>query len=149
MKHYIDLDSRYEDSYQLISEQVDELKLKIRTLGANKDRHYKHWIYLQMNPELKPSPFLSRIDVVGKALTKFRLGSHKLKIETGRWSRTKRELRLCSTCGDELGDEFHAVYSCSGVHREDLQLPPTLSDIWSCEGVNTLMKRFLDMEWVK
>ena len=149
LKHYIDLDSRYEDSYQLISEQVDELKLKIRTLGANKDRHYKHWIYLQMNPELKPSPFLSRIDVVGKALTKFRLGSHKLKIETGRWSRTKRELRLCSTCGDELGDEFHAVYSCSGVHREDLQLPPTLSDIWSCEGVNTLMKRFLDMEWVK
>ena len=144
----MDLDQKYEDSDQLISDHVMALKDNIRTMGADKDNHYKYWIYLQMNPELKRSPFLNRIDLVGKSMIKFRLGSHMLKIETGRWNRTKRELRLCGIC-DELGDEFHAVYRCSGVDREDLQLPPTLSEIWNYEGMNTLMKRFLDVEWVK
>ena len=71
-----------------------QLKQSIKILGRNKDVHYKYWIYLEINPELTPSPFLNRVDEVGKSMTKFRLGSHNLKIETGRWNRTPRENRL-------------------------------------------------------
>ena len=45
-------------------------------------------------------------------MTRFRLGSHRLGVETGRWSRTPAERRLC-TCGvDEVQDEAHVVYRC-------------------------------------
>ena len=107
-----------------------------------------YWIYAEMNLELKPSPFLKRIDLVRKSLTKFRLGSHSLKIETGRWNRTKRTGRLCRACG-ELGDELHALYRCSEVYREDLEnLPANITDIWECDEVNTLFQRMRVAEMV-
>ena len=45
-----------------------------------------------------------------KAFTQLRLGSHRLKIETGRWSRISRENRLCS-CG-QIQTECHVLLSC-------------------------------------
>ena len=44
------------------------------------------------------------------ALTRIRLGSHRLKIETGRWSRIPREERLCS-CG-VVQSEKHVLLHC-------------------------------------
>ena len=86
--------------------------------------------------------------MVGKAMTKFKVGSHSLKIETGRWSRTPRAQRLCGSC-NEFGDEFHALYHCSKVYREDLvDLPPRLAELWDYEGVNTLFQRMCDAEMV-
>ena len=120
---------------------------KVRVFGANPDKHYKYWIYLQLNPNLKPSPFLNRIDKIGKAITKFRLGSHLLKIETGRWNRTPRESRLCDICG-VVEDEVHVIYSCTKVHRSDLHLPHPLSAIWDHECVNQLFKRLIDEEYI-
>ena len=120
---------------------------KVRGFGTNKDQHYKYWIYVQLNPELKPSPFLSRIDRVGKSITKFRLGSHSIKIETGRWNRTPRENRLCDACG-VLEDEFHVVYTCTKIQRNDLQLPQPLSALWDHEHVNQLFKRLVDAEYL-
>ena len=43
--------------------------------------------------------------------TKFRLSSHTLKVETGRWSRTPREERLCE-CG-EIQVKTHIVFFCN------------------------------------
>ena len=42
--------------------------------------------------------------------SRLRLGSHRLKIETGRWSRIPRELRLCP-CG-EVQTESHVLCQC-------------------------------------
>ena len=149
LQHYIDLDLKYKDSCQIITEQMNNVTQKIRNLAGDQDNHYKYWVYLEMNPELKPSPFLNRIDLIGKSMTKFRVGSHLLKIETGRWSRLKRDQRLCSTCG-ELGDEFHALYYCSDVYRGDLaNLPPRIADIWEYEGVNTLFKRLCEADMIE
>lgn len=44
------------------------------------------------------------------ACTRLRLGAHYLAIETGRWSRTPQDSRLC-TCG-EVQTEQHVVCSC-------------------------------------
>ena len=49
-----------------------------------------------------------------KIITRWRLSSHKLKIETGRYTRpyTERKDRLCHIC-DVIEDEIHAIYTCS------------------------------------
>ena len=137
LDHYRALDEAYTTVKDLKEQYIRELHQKVRDLASDKDRHYKYWMYSKVNPTLKPSPFLNRIDHVGKCMTKFRLGSHKLKIETGRWYRQPREARLCATCG-VLGDEQHAIYNCVDIFRGDLHLPETISDIWSCTYVNLL-----------
>jgi hypothetical protein len=50
-------------------------------------------------------------------ITRWRLSSHRLKIETGRYTRpiTERENRLCDVC-NVIEDEYHAIFDCS-VHR--------------------------------
>ena len=40
-------------------------------------------------------------------ITKFRCSNCKLPIETGRWSMTPREERICHLCNVGLGTEFH------------------------------------------
>ena len=146
--HYVQLDNKYATGEDLVAEYCRNLKSKIRDLGRDKDVHYKYWIYLQLNPELTKSTFLNRIDAVGKGIVKFRLGSHQLKIETGRWSRTPRENRTCVTCG-ELGDEEHMIYSCADIVREDLvDIPRPLSSLWDYQGVNRLFKRIMDAEYL-
>jgi hypothetical protein len=37
----------------------------------------------------------------------------KLQIETGRWNNIAKELRLCSFCNKEIGDEYHILFTCS------------------------------------
>ena len=56
-------------------------------------------------------------DTKRTTITRWRLSSHKLKIETGRYTRpiTERENRLCDVCR-VIEDERHAIYDCS-VHR--------------------------------
>ena len=111
LKHYVKLDEKFATVKDLKDHYKNELKQKIERFAREKDQHYKFWIYCKLNPTLEPSPLLNRIDDVGKSIVKFRLGSHKLSIETGRWHRQPREQRLCSTC-NTMGDEHHAIYNC-------------------------------------
>jgi len=142
LEYYIDLDTRFIDTKILKSEIMDQdIYQRIRGLGSDIENHYKYWIYLQMNKNLTKSPFLNRIDLIGKYMMKFRTGSHNLKIETGRWSRTPRVNRLCPNCL-EFGDEFHAVYTCRLIVRDDLSdIPLEMSLIWDYPGINLLFKR--------
>ena len=147
LDHYRALDEAYTNVKDLKEQYIRELHQKVRDLASDKDRHYKYWMYSKVNPTLKPSPFLNRIDHVGKCMTKFRLGSHKIKIETGRWYGQPREVRLCATCG-VLGDEQRAIYNCVDIFRGDLHLPETISDIWSCTDVNLLFQRLRDTDLI-
>ena len=47
-----------------------------------------------------------------KFLLNFRTRNHRLPIETGRWKKIPRELRVCHLCRNETGDEFHLLLSC-------------------------------------
>ena len=45
-------------------------------------------------------------------ITRLRLSSYNLKVETGRWSQTPREARLC-TCGSgDVQTERHIIENC-------------------------------------
>ena len=45
------------------------------------------------------------------AFTRFRTSSHRLKVETGRWSRIPRERRLFQ-CGEGIQTEKHMLVEC-------------------------------------
>ena len=104
---------------------------------------------MQINPQLEVSPFLTRLDAVGKSLIRFRLGSHNLKIETGRWTNTPRDQRLCLSC-NQVEDEFHIVFDCDKIYREDLaeMSSRSLAAIWKYENMNTLFNRIRIAEYV-
>ena len=42
-----------------------------------------------------------------KKLTKFRISSHKLQIEKGRYSNVPVEQRICKMCKQDVEDEIH------------------------------------------
>ena len=47
------------------------------------------------------------------ALTKLRTSNHTLAIETGRWTKTDRENRLCNQCTEhKVEDETHLIFEC-------------------------------------
>ena len=56
------------------------------------------------------------------------------------YTRTKREDRLCSTCG-VLGDEAHFIYYCSNVERGNLTDIPDLCDLSSYEKLQILLMK--------
>ena len=75
----------------------------------------KRSTYLEMNPELIESKIYSADDLpeyLRIAYTRFRLSSHKLKIETGRWKGTPRENRRCKCDENSVQDETHALLFC-------------------------------------
>ena len=45
-------------------------------------------------------------------ITRWRLSSHDLKIETGRRSGISRENRYCNFCDDCIEDESHVIFRC-------------------------------------
>ena len=70
--------------------------------------------YCQMNLELVVHPMYHSKDIIDDdfriAFTRFRLSSHRLKIETGRWARIPHERRLCQ-CG-AIQSEKHVLCEC-------------------------------------
>ena len=48
-----------------------------------------------------------------RALTKLRTSNHNLAIETGRWTKTERQHRLCVQCNQhKVEDEMHFLFEC-------------------------------------
>ena len=92
----------------------NELELLRRKIRNNVDSSRRS-TYKLLNPDLfAPQIYIGQSSVPEHqriAYTRIRLGSHRLKIETGRWSRTPRERRLCS-CG-HVQDEDHVLLKCS------------------------------------
>ena len=139
LKHYIDLDTKYEEGINVVKENI----IKIN----NEDSNYKFWIYMKMNPCLKPSPFLMMPGSIALGCIKFRVGSHNLPIEKGRWYRKPRDERLCSTCGI-LGNEIHYLFDCPLVCREGMNLSILdLETIWSNPNVYEITKQLCDGDY--
>ena len=85
-------------------------RVKARVYGSDSTRRKT---YLLFNPELTihqiyTDPTVPESDRI--AFSQIRLGSHFLKIETGRWTRIERERRLCP-CG-QIQTEQHVLLHC-------------------------------------
>ena len=100
-----------------VGSAITVLKNRIR----NSDRT-KFVTYRTINPTLDMHAVYSHrkrenfIDEYHRlSFSRLRLSSHNLKIETGRWSRQPRELRLC-VCG-QVQDEMHVIQFCPLTER--------------------------------
>ena len=92
-------------------------------------------------------------DELRKVISRWRLSSHKLKIETGRYTVPKNLLvnRTCKMCG-VIEDKQHAIYRCD-AHRlirdkfknqldfEHVNLPNLLNPITVSDA--TILAKFL------
>ena len=119
LKHYVTLSSKYSTKNDIATAFRNELKSKVYNEADKGKNKYK--IYVEMNPDLSRSPYIDLYHPLAGDIVKFRLGSHYLPIETGRWRAVPREERLCTTCG-VLGDEKHALYSCSLIPRDEPEI---------------------------
>ena len=73
--------------------------------------------YNTFKTDTKKAVFLDFIKnpLHGTAVNKFRLGNHRLRIETGRHTvpKTPENLRVCSLCqSNEIENESHVLFSC-------------------------------------
>ena len=96
----------------------NQLLAEVKEIAVAPD-NYKYHIYRQFNPELKALSTTTH-----RNLSRLRLSSHNMPIETGRWSRVLRENRICQTC-KVIGDESHYIYDCVEIDRTNLDnIPP-------------------------
>jgi hypothetical protein len=72
--------------------------------------------YCNFKKEFKFENYLNVIenDALRNCLARFRLSSHNLEIETGRYSGIVRENRLCKMCNQNvIENEYHLMFCCS------------------------------------
>ena len=72
--------------------------------------------YRSINPNLQVHPVYTSAEYIEEkkriTFTRFRLSSHRLKVETGRWSRMLREDRVCGCGSGAVQDENHVLFDC-------------------------------------
>ena len=83
-----------------------------RTLREMPAERTKFHLYMQMNPDLSVHNLYRKKDHIEDnlrmAFTRVRLSSHRLRCETGRWSRVPSDQRVCPHCdGEAVQDEEH------------------------------------------
>ena len=144
LHHYEQLITKYSCAQDIAKEFRAKTKEKVYEL-ARKGKT-KYCTYVEINPELSTSPLLDVIHPIAKDMIKFRLGSHYLPVETGRWSGLDHNARLCGTCG-EIGDEKHVLYRCSLINRSDVELNE-ISRLWCQPEVYNIFKQIKDVKLV-
>ena len=69
-----------------------------------------------LNAQMTVHPVYSTNDYIPDyqrvAFTRLRLMSHNLRVETGRWSRTPRESRICDCDPNQIQTESHVLLNC-------------------------------------
>jgi hypothetical protein len=143
LKHYIQLSETFNDEREIYKHYVKSVKDRIHEYAVK--GRTKFATYLTLNPELTPSPFLRSMHPLAIDTIRFRVGSHCLPIETGRWSQRKREDRVCDVCG-VVGDEVHFLYDCSRVVRSDLNLSRNVCEIWKQPDVFKMIGRIKSID---
>jgi hypothetical protein len=76
--------------------------------------------YRLFKTEFKTEEYLSNCNFsVAKQLVKFRVLNHNLPVEKLKYSGIERQNRRCNLCpANELGDEFHYLFTCSFFKEE-------------------------------
>ena len=107
--------------------------------------HYRYETYVKFNPSLVQSPFVNTPHFLSADIIKFRLGVHKLPVNTGLWQGiADRRLRVCRDC-NVMGDEMHYLYRCNRIDR-DFILPQDVEEIWKNANIFTLFSRLKGLE---
>lgn len=132
IRHYKTLQQTYISKQQIYQTFNLELKNEIQNCS---DRS-KFALYMKFNPTLIAPDMIQHHWYY---FTKLRLSSHRMPIETGRWSRTHREQRVCNSC-NTIGDEEHYIYHCIEINRTNISNIPPLNQLDQYEKLPLLLK---------
>ena len=96
------------------NESLENYTRKVRNKAATFTKFVTY--RTELNPELNMHAIYMKSiyipDYIRISVTRLRLMSHRLKVETGRWSRTERIRRVCHCDGTSVQDECHALLVC-------------------------------------
>ena len=102
--------------FNLSTQGVDSVIEKFRTQDTSKARTYR-----EINPKMNVHNVYTSNEYINErerlSFTRFRLSSHHLRIETGRWARIEVEERICD-CGNGIQDEQHVLLKCLKTEGE-------------------------------
>ncbi len=103
-KYLIELDKLHGDPDTLF---YRELRNRLESASSARASTYRDINSdFSVHPMYQPNHYICELHHI--ATTRLRLSSHRLRIETGRWSRIPREERLCS-CGENVQTESHVL----------------------------------------
>ena len=93
----------------IVTNATTILQENVRTSSSTKRMTYK-----QLNTTLdSPKLYAGRVpEYKRKAFSRFRLSSHRLRVETGRWLRIPREERVCDCGSGSVQNEDHVLLVC-------------------------------------
>ena len=87
------------------------------------------WLFWEFFDDYSSSPYLvlTRKNPSRKALVRFRISSHQLRIETGRYENIPRNERICHFCtSNKIEDENHFLLDCKAYSQ--------IRDIFLCRS---------------
>ena len=87
---------------------------KIRTTAMN-DSNSRLGTYLTINPTLSKPSYVNKLEFQRVMVTRYRTGSHNLRIESGRMPHIPREERLCK-CNSDIQTVAHVLLHCHLVN---------------------------------
>ena len=134
LKHYSNILHSYASPKDIKTNHREQIKERIKR-KADSNEHYKHQLYMSFNPELSVG-LLSK--PYSYAFSRLRLSSHSMPVELGRWTRLKRESRVCGVC-KTVGDEKHYIYNCPSIDRRELTDIPSLDKLAEYEKLPILL----------
>jgi hypothetical protein len=125
------------------------LKQKVREKDSTRTK-----TYIEISEDLNKNPIYDKNTLIPEytriAVTRMRLSSHRLRVETGRWARIPRENRLCP-CGESVQTEEHVLLYCH-LTEELRNLYPcvksftTICDLYSFSDLS-LLKPISEFTW--
>ena len=80
--------------------------------------------------------------------TRYRLSSHNLKVETGRWGRVARENHTCLCTVGGVQDEYHCIFQCDWTRHLRTKYSigsQSLEDLYHDLNVETLCDLFYEL----
>ena len=108
-------------------------------------------LFWNLKYSYQPAPYLYKVlnKKCRNAISKLRLSSHPLLVETGRYTGVPREQRKCTLCElNDIEDEYHFVLRCSKYQTlRDVYIPRYYSrnssmfkfiKLLNCDKVKTL-----------
>ena len=127
-------------SYKM--EYMRSVQQRVRAATSTKRKEYYN-----LNPELQENPIYRNPNIPEYnriSFSRIRLGSHRLKIETGRWSRISRENRLCQ-CNEGIQSEEHVLLKCKltehlRTNSEEIKYCANIKELFKCENQSELAK---------
>ena len=115
----------------LVREERFFLSSKGHIAGSKSIKYVSYWnqtlqqsqkrsFYCTIKDDYSPSPYLAltRKNPSRKALVRFRISSHQLRIETGRYENIPRNERICHFCtSNKIEDENHFLLDCKAYSQ--------------------------------